>query len=158
MLVNEYDVTKKMFLQWARQSRQRPARIVMTTLWALLFFLTFSLFIISTANIFLILALFCVYRAFFQEYVIALRLYKKNLSTYGENAWHRKISISGEDIVINSGNITVTYKTSDIVKIVQRENLIRLFMNDKSSIRLYKDSFVEGNWEDYENILTPTAK
>ena len=44
MLVNEYDVTKKMLLQWARQNRKRPSRIVMTTLLALLFFLTFSLF------------------------------------------------------------------------------------------------------------------
>ena len=157
MLVNEYDVTKKMFLQWVHQSRQRPIRIVLTVLWILLLFSLISLFSISP-SICLIIALFCIYRAFFRDYVIALRLYKKNLSTYGENAWHRKISISSEDIVINSGNITVTYKTSDIVKIVQHENLIRLFMNDKSSIRLYKDSFVKGSWEDYENILIPTSK
>lgn len=158
MLVNEYEVTEKTYISWVYESKKEGIKLFFGVFWSLMFLGCIILFILCNQQyLFLIFALYCVYMALFRDYVAAKAFYKKALSKYG-NRWHRIITISENDIVINDGKVVVNYKTSDIMKIVQNENQIRLFMNDNNSIRLYKNSFVEGKWEDYKNILNPTSE
>lgn len=159
MLINEYEITEKTYIRWVYESKKEGMKFFFTVFWSLMFLGCMILFILNNQNyLFLIFALYCIYRALFRDYAAAKALYKKAISAFDDNKWRRIITISEEGIVINDGKIAVNYKTSDIIKIVENENQIRLFMNDNTSIRLYKNSFVKGNWEDYKNILNPTPK
>lgn len=154
MLVNEYEVTEKRYIQWVYESRREGKKGFFLFFWALLMIGCIILFCVYIKDyLFLVFAGYCLYRAILRDYFAARNHYKKALALYADKIWKRIVSISENGIVIDDGRAEVKYELSDIVKSVQNEERIRLFMNDNNSIRLYKDSFTEGDLKDYFDIL-----
>lgn len=156
MLINEYEVTEKMYLSWVFQSKKEGKKLVFLIFWSIMALIAFVLYILSSNSpLFSFMAFYCIFMAVGADFVRGRTFYKQALSMRGTSKWKRSITISSDNIVINDGKIVVNYKTSDITKVVEKGDLIRLFMNDKTSVRMYKSKFVEGNWEDYKGIIIP---
>ncbi len=152
MLVNEYEVTEKRYIQWTYESRKEGKKLFFLIFWSVFTLVCLGMSALSHDYLFVIVALYCLYRAVIRDYVLAKTFYRKSLSDHG-GKWNRRITVSQDDIVIADGKVTVNYKSSDIIRSSQNDERIRLHMKDNNSIRLYNDSFVEGNIEEYQDIL-----
>lgn len=154
MLINKYDVTEKMYIEWTYESKKEGKRLFFCVFWSVLFLSCLILFgMYSQEYLLLVFGIYCIYRSFVRDYVVAKAFYKKTLLIHKDNKWSRVIRIEDDCIVIDDGNALVEYNTSNIIRTVQNDKRIRVFMNDGNSIRMYKNAFVEGNIEDYKDVL-----
>lgn len=156
MLINEYDVTEKKYINWVFENKLSGKKKYFTVFWLLMIPCFAILCFLDSQRylyVYLIAIVYCLYRGVIRDYIAGKAVYKKRLATNGTDSWHRIIRISSEELVIDDGKVVVNYKNSDIVKTVANEKRIRIFMNDGSSIRLYNDSFVQGKVENYKETL-----
>ncbi len=154
MLVNKYDVTKKMYIEWVYESKRAGKKLFFGIFWLVLFASCLILFVMySNEYMLLIASAYCLYRGLIRDYVAGVNFYKKHLLNCVGGRWCRTITVSKKEIVIEDSTIVVKYETSDIIRTVCNDRRIRLFMKDGKSVRLYMDAFTEGKVEEYEEIL-----
>lgn len=155
MIKNEYRVTKKVYLSWVAEGMFKGTRLVMTIVWCVFALCMGVMAAISYLQGFCILMmLFGIYRAFGRIFVISNRQYKLLAEMYGaEEGWLRTITFEEEEIVLSEGRTTVKYAYKDIIEVQEKDNKIWLKAVDKTVIRMYKDCFVEGTWEECKQLL-----
>lgn len=154
MLVNEYEVTEKRYIQWVYESKVEGKKLFFLIFWIVLTFVCLGAFAVYRQEyLLLVFAVYCLYRAVFRDLIGAKAFYKKASASHEDDKWIRTINITEDEIIVHDGKVEIKYKNSDIVKAVWNDERIRLFMLDNSSIRLYKDAFIEGELEDYLKIL-----
>ena len=98
--------------------------------------------------LFLVFGIFALYRGLFRWKVITARQYSALAKQHGAVNWTRKISFGENEIVTEDGNVTVTNPYSEITSIEEKDNYIRLFLNNNTVIRLYSDCFTIGTWDE----------
>lgn len=153
MLVNEYEITEKRYIKWSYENKKEGRRLFFTIFWGVLIVVCFCVSVVFRDYLSFLFGLYCLYRFGFRDFVVSKAFFRKIISSCADNKWIRTIQISKEDIVIKDGNKTVTYSVSDVIKSTQNDERIRLFMKDNTSVRLYKDSFISGDTEEYLDIL-----
>lgn len=153
MLVNEYEITEKRYIKWSYENKKEGRRLFFTIFWGVLTVVCFCVSVVFRDYLSFLFGLYCLYRFGFRDFVVSKAFFRKIISSCADNKWIRTIQISKEDIVIKDGNKTVTYSVSDVIKSTQNDERIRLFMKDNASVRLYKDSFISGDTEEYLDIL-----
>lgn len=145
MIVNEYEITERRYIKWVFESKLAGRKLGFLILWCVLLLVCVLAFALSKNDyLYLVFALYCLYRAALRDLLTAKAFYKRKISSAGDK-WIRTIKINEDELEILDANSEVRYKLSDIVKATSNEERIRLFMNDKTSVRLYKASFVEGD-------------
>lgn len=149
MLVNEYEITEKRYIQWVYESKREGRKLFFMIFWGVLTLICILSAVIFHDYLFLLFGVYCLYRAVLRDIVVSKAFFRKKISSCNGNKWIRTIQITKDDIVIKDGNTVVEYKNSDIVKSTQNDERIRLFMKDNTSVRLYMDSFISGNIEEY---------
>lgn len=153
-IVNQYEVTEKRYIQWILEAKKEGIRLAFTIFWSLMFVGNLVVSAVFGWDSFLIiLAVFSGCMILPRDYFIGIRMYRRARLATGENVWKRTVSINEDEIVVNDGNTSTTFKTSTVVKVHQDPVKIRVFLNHKGSLRLYKDSFVEGTAEDCLRVL-----
>lgn len=154
--MNEYQVTWKQYRSWVAENMVKGARLVMMIIWCLLAILCLALAVLAgsvTRRLYVVLAVFSIYRAFFRIFIITRNQYRLLAKSYGGENWTRRIAFEEDDIILTEGNLTVRYDYSDIVGIREKGNKIRLDAADKTVLRLYRDAFVESDWEECKRKL-----
>ena len=63
-----------------------------------------------------------------------------------------------DEIVLTDHTSVSKLKYSNIKKIKEKNNIVIIFMNDNMALRLYKDAFVEGSWEECKEFLNSKRK
>lgn len=96
---------------------------------------------------YLVIALLCFYRAFIRDILVAKRQYAAMEKSYGQKDWLRTITFDEEQILLFEGNISVSYKYSGISGVREKDNRVWLMCGDGKVIRMYKDRFVDADWE-----------
>lgn len=85
------------------------------------------------------------------------KAYKMAMEKYGHDDWHRVIVIDDHGIaqteLTSKGTIPEKYAFSDITELKEDDNDLTLSTTDRSFIRLKKDSFTVGNWEDCRQFI-----
>ena len=89
-----------------------------------------------------------VYRIFFSRFVVLSQRYKAYSTTYGVSEWMRTIEFLDDEIVLTDHTSVSKFQYSNIEKIKEKNNVVMIFMNHNLALRLYKDAFVEGSWEE----------
>lgn len=153
MLVNEYEITEKRYIQWVYENKKEGRKLFFMILWGVLTVVCIIVLAIYHDYLFLPFALYCLYRAVFRDFVVSKAFFRRKISSCDDKKWIRTIQITKDDIEIKDGNTVVKYKNSDIIKSTQNDERIRLFMKDNKSVRLYKDSFVSGDIKEYLETL-----
>ena len=60
----------------------------------------------------------------------------------------RTIEFLDDEIVLTDHTSVSKFQYSNIEKIKEKNNVVMIFMNHNLALRLYKDAFVEGSWEE----------
>ena len=115
---------------------------------------TFMANMYSYCIYFALISLFCFYRAFLWNIMIIKHRYKRFVQTYGKKSCILTICFEDNEIVIKEEKTETKYNYSDILRIVEKDEIVYLRLQAKKVMRLYKSKFIDGTWgECKEKIL-----
>lgn len=144
---NEYCVTWKLYRTWAIESMFRGAMLALEICWCILGLISLGFLWISNFGVFfLVIAVFCFYRAFFRTLLLAKKQYRVLAKTYGKENWTRTIVFEDGQIAVSEGTFSMVIPYKDITDIQEKQDRIRLVLKNKTVVRLYQDAFVAGDW------------
>lgn len=150
--MNEYQVTWERYRSWVIEKKTKGAGPVMMIIWCVFAVICLVLTVSEASSfslVYLWLAVFGIYRAFFRTFVLAKKQYRQLARSYGRENWTRRIAFEDDGISLtDEEKVSLRYAYSDIVKVREKGNMICLDASDRSVLRLYKDAFVESDWED----------
>ena len=164
---NEYKVTKDLFMSWAKENNfHSAANIVLFVLWCIVGLIGLGLIVLYSfigadfidwylSVLFLLLSVF---KLFFSRFVSWSNRYKLLSKTYGVSEWIRTIEFTDEEIILSDHTSTSRLKYENIKKIEEKNNIINVFFNNNLCLRLYKDAFVEGSWEECKAKINSKMK
>lgn len=155
IIKNEYRVTWKMFGSWLLENKMKPPKLFFTIMWTI-----FGLVVIGMAVAFrfaayyvIALLFLCFYRMLFRDILVARRQYAAMAKSYGQRDWLRTITFEEGQITLLEGNISVNYMYSDLSEIKEKDNKVWLILKDDKVIRMYKDCFVNADWEKCRSLI-----
>ncbi|MBO5938481.1 MAG: hypothetical protein J6Q82_03165 [Clostridia bacterium] len=161
---NEYKITKQEMMSWAKEySLHGKRNIVSFILFLILGIDGLFLIILNSltkdaslldwylAAIFLIVS---VYKLFFERFVVMSRRYKIYSTTYGVSEWIRSAEFTDDEIILTDHTSVSKFKYQNIKRINTKGNVVMIFFNDNIGLRIYKDSFVEGSWEEFKEKIS----
>jgi len=148
MIKNEYTVTWKLYREWLIENKLKGVKLAFLLFWSFMTVATLVMSYFSNfSGFYILMTIYCVYQAFFRDYIFAKRQYTRLVKFCDGENWTRTITISDEEICISEGPSVINCKITDVVRVVEKGNKIWLFMNSDAVIRMYKSAFVEGSWE-----------
>ena len=155
---NQYKVTKKLLRQWMTENMYKGIQLGLNIGWAIFGVLCILLLIIDAETVtdYLIygaLLALCLYMAVLRIFPITSVQYKQMAKVYGEENWNRTIDFSEDCITLSEGTISASFQYKDIMSIREKDNKIWLKARNRTVLRLYKDAFVDGTWEDCKALL-----
>lgn len=166
MIRNEFVVTKDMYIDWCRETLKKGATGKFQIFWAalavIMFVMGIALFISDLPErkfglYFFALGAFCVFRCF--RYKGLYNSYYKRLSKMmGQENWVRIVDFADDEIITSGGNVTIKNNYSDITGIRIYGSKVCIDMNNSSVVRIYKDSFTQGSYEELLKIIKDKNK
>ena len=105
--------------------------------------------------LFLFLSLF---KLFFSRFVVLSKRYKMYSTTYGVTEWIRTTDFLDDEIVLTDHTSVSKLKYSNIKKIKEKNNTVIIFMNNNMALKLYKNAFIEGSWEECKEKINSMTK
>lgn len=167
---NQYKITKDLMKTWAKEYHfHGAANVILFIMWCVLGVIGIAGLIFSIAvcrdwtriyliYIYALITIAVFYRLFLVRFVIASKRYKLYSTTYGVSEWMRTIEFLDDEIVFTDHTSVSKLKYSNIEKVKERNNVIMIFMNNNLALRLYKDAFVEGSWEECKKKINAMLK
>lgn len=158
---NEYKVTKELIMSWAKEYHLHGIanKVAFALCCGIIVFSVILLVLSSRLSDWLcgyigVLGLvFAVFRLFVARFIIWSNRYKLFSKTYGVTEWMRTIEFTDEDIVMTDHNSVSHFKYENIESIKEKGNVVMLYCNHNISIRLYKDAFIAGTWEECQEMV-----
>lgn len=154
--MNEFKVTWKLYRSWAMENMAKGSRLVMMIIWCVYTLICLVFMTIDNSafrSLYFFMAAFGIYRAFFRNFVIARSQYRRLAQNYGEENWTRRIVFEDNGITLTEGNFSLRYDYSNIINIREKGNKIWLEASNKTVLRLYRDAFVESDWDECKSRL-----
>jgi len=142
------------------------ANITVFVLWCLVGVIGISMIILLSIGggeainwyLSILFVLLSVFKLFFSRSVVWSNRYKMLAKTYGVSEWTRTTEFADEEIILTDHTSVTKLKYENIKKIKEKGDLILIFLNNNLVIRLYKDAFVEGSWEECKEKIKSMAK
>ncbi len=161
---NQYKITKKEMLSWIKEWRlQGATNIIWFVLWCISgatgFGSLFAMLFFDAHWIFCFLCLLglllcCLYAPFF---VLSNR-YQMLSKAYGESEWLRIIDFTEDEIIFVEHTSVRKFGYKSIKEIKEKNKIIIIFFSNNLALRLYKDTFVEGSWEECKEKINSMIK
>ena len=101
---------------------------------------------------FLALGGFCVFRAVRYTPIYKAQ-YKKLAEMAGGENWHRTVDLDDSGIITTDNSITVKTAYEEIKGLRENGNNIYLDTDKKGVIRLYKNCFTQGSYEEFRSLI-----
>ena len=166
-MINEYKITKKLMMSWAKEwyfvGKKSIFNFIILCLNGLIGILLTITLLITGGDIgrwcIAILCLFVfVFGIFIARFLQMSNSYKMHVNIYGVPEWNRTTKFTDEEIIIQDHTSITKVQYKNIKQIKEKNNVIMLFINDNAAIRLYKDAFIEGSWEDCKKMINDMRK
>lgn len=145
---NRYMMSKRRLTEWAKHPIKKNMMIIM---WIGIMVCTFFMFIFSLiindrvfSAIFLLLAAFSGYRAFFRYKILLSKQFSVIATTQGKEEWERVIQFTNS-IMVNDGNTKAEYQWSQIIELINDNDYLILVFKKGIGIRLDKKGFTKGS-------------
>lgn len=164
---NEYTITKDIVMSWAKEyPLYNAVSIIVFILWCIVgvgSILSLIMFAVGGGDFFYLFISFvflflAVYHLFFYRKIIWSRRFEMLSKTYGVRSWTRTTEFAENEIILTDHSSVTRFKYKNIVKIKEKGNLIMIFLNDNLVIRLYKDAFVTGSWNECREKINSMLK
>ena len=143
---NEYTVSWPLFRSWAAEGMFRGRQLALLIVFCLLGLLSLLLLVIGGGVLYLILALFCFYRAFARPFLLARRTFGRLAKFHGADSWLRTISFEADGLSIADGQTVTRAPYTDISGIREKGDQITLRLKNDTAVRLYASAFVGTDW------------
>ena len=160
---NEYKITKDLIKSWAKEYHLHgAANIFLFILWCVAGVVGLSglIFTVQLQSDWIVVYLYsllfaiAVFKLFIQRFIVWSKRYKLFCTTYGVTEWMRTTEFLDDEIVLTDHTSISKFRYSNIQTIKEKNNVVMIFMNNNMALRLYKDAFVEGSWQECkERIL-----
>ena len=165
---NEYTVSWPLLRQWTKEACLSGVRLVIFILYCVLgtvnlvsgitiFVISVKLgtdMLISNIALLLFITVFCFYRAFLHNMLLAKRRYKFLAKSYGCDEWSMAIEFGEDEITVSEATSSIAYKYKSITGIKEKGNKIYIKLESNAVLRLYADKFTSGSWEECKNKIT----
>lgn len=159
---NEYRVTKELMQSWA--SEYPLYNVPLITIFAVgcamavleLNFLAIKLlhgFTLSDVIACVGGIAISIYLLFFGQRTYWSRRYRSQAEEYEVEEWMRSIEFTEAEILYRNHTVTEHVAYESIRKVKEKGNVVILMLEGGSDIRLYKNTFTEGSWEECEALL-----
>ena len=164
---NEYKITKDLIRSWAKEYNLHGAvNIFLFVFWCVLGVVGLSELILSIVfhldwiliTLSALILLVVVYKLFIQRFLFWSHRYKLFSTTYGVTEWMQTIEFSDDEIVLTDHTSVSKFKYGNVRSIKEKGNAVLIIMNHNMALRLYKDAFVEGSWEECKKMLLEKMK
>jgi hypothetical protein len=164
---NEYKITKDIIKSWAKEYQLHgTANIFLFILWCFVGVVGFFGLIFSVAMsldwkiiyLYALMLIIAIFKLFIQRFIVWSKRYKLYSTTYGVTEWMRTTEFLDDEIVLTDHTSVTKFKYSNIQRIKEKGNVVMIFMNNNMALRLYKDAFVDGSWEECKRILFEKSK
>ena len=164
---NEYTVNKELMISWARQRNfGSGADMGLFVLWVITAVCGVAgtvKFCISSGKITdLVISLWlvgiAVYKLFFSKYFVWNKRFDQLSKSYGMSKWQRSTEFLDNEVKLSENSSSVSFKYSQIKKLKEKGNLVILFLDNGLAVRIYKDAFVDGSWEECKKLLVEKMK
>ena len=172
---NEYRITKRLMKSWAKggwfNSTANTVLLLFAYLCAILLFILPQLFIhyygykatleelyfklfalYHTVALLLILYIPFISRV---NAILYSKQYKINSKNYCVKKWRRIIELTEDEIIVNDDdNSVLKFEYSTIKRVKEKRKVVIIFLKSGFEIRLYKNAFVKGSWEECKKLLS----
>ena len=154
-------------MSWAKEYHlQGVANIILFVLWSIVGVIglgMLALLSLSGGNwinwyVSILFLLLSVFKLFFSRFFAFSNRYKLLSRTYGVTEWVRTTTFLDDEIVLTDHTSVSKLQYSNIKKIKEKGNVVMIFMNHNIALRLYKNAFVEGSWEECKEKINSMLK
>ncbi len=155
-------------MSWAKEYHlQSAANIILFVLWFLVGIIGLAMIILLGFEgggewtdwcISVMFLLSSVFKLFFSRFFVINNRYKLLSKTYGVSEWIRATEFTDDEIVFFDHTSVTRFKYENIKKIKDKNNIVFIYFNHNMALRLYKDAFVEGSWEECKNKIDSMIK
>ena len=154
-------------MSWAKEYHlQGTSNIILFLLWCVVGVSALAMIILLSllggdwldwylAILFLALSVF---KLFFSRFLVYANRYKLLSKTYGVTEWIRSTEFGDEEITLCDHTSVTKFKYNNIKKIKEKNNVVMIFLNHNMALRIYKDAFVEGSWEECKEKINSMTK
>ncbi len=158
---NEYKITRELMLTWARgNARFGGFALVMFCLWIVIAALcslgiAISILLRNGLLIYLysLLTAIALFKLLLAPRLIKARQYKSYSATYGVTEWIRTTEFSEEEITVTDHRAVHKLSYANVRAIKENGNAVAILMKGGVALRLYKDAFTEGTWEECYTLI-----
>ena len=77
---------------------------------------------------------------------------------YGVTEWIRSVDFGDDEITVTDHNSVYKYRYTDIKRIKEKNESVIIFFKFNLVIKLYKDAFVTGSWEECKRMIAKKRK
>ena len=164
---NQYKITKDLMKTWAKEYHLHgAANVILFIMWCVFGVIGIAGLVFSIAlyrgwfpiYMFSLLTFIAFFKLFLARFFIWSKRYKLYATTYGVPEWIRTTEFLDDEIVLTDHTSVSKLKYSNIEKIKEKNNVVMIFMNNNLALRLYKDAFVEGSWEECRKKINAMLK
>jgi len=161
--VNEYQVTKKLFIHWILHPANYKKARIKRIFWTVLFVIALAAAVFAIIKdimlmifISLLLALMFFFRAFLKDRLAAGTKFEASARARNvTRKWDRRIAFTEKGIEVNDAGIEVSYEYKSFTELIDLGNEFALMIRDGkgSSVRLPKEGFTKGSVEEFPKFM-----
>ncbi len=172
---NEFKITKDLLMSWAKGYHFNSTRSIIRfiiafclfiwcTVWCIEVYYFFGYHIIFMPD-YLMVAIFYSFIALLSLYIIFIRpsvYYKRTYKAYSKlydvPEWMRTIEFTDTEIIVTDHTSVYRYLNNHIKGFKERKDHVIIKLRQGIGIRIYKNAFVEGTWEDCKKLISEKRK
>lgn len=171
---NEYRITKRLMRSWAKgwwfNSTANTVSLIFFCFYAILFFILPQLFIhysgcketleelyfkiFSTCHTFALLVILCIPLLSLMNSSQYNKQYKTCSKNYCAKKWQRVIEFTEDEIIVDDQYSVSKFEYSTIKRVKEKRKMVIIFLKSGFEIRLYKNAFAEGSWEECKKMIS----
>lgn len=80
--------------------------------------------------------------------------YKTCSKNYCAKKWQRVIELTENEIIVDDKYAVLKFEYSTIKRVKEKRNMVIIFLKSGFEIRLYKNAFATGSWEECKKLLS----
>ena len=159
----EYKVTKQLVKSWTREFQfNGAADVILLILWLLVGLCGIGMIAILSITrggdwldwfLAILLLLLAVFKLFLAPHIISARRYRLMSRLYGVPEWTRTVEFTPDAILLTDHNALTAFRYENITAIRERGNSVIILCKDHLAIRLYKNSFTVGSWNECKALI-----
>ena len=167
MIKNEYKITRDLIKRWSREDRFGTTfGIAMLSLYVFTGLIGIAMVCLLLAfggdaidwYLGFFLVLFPIFRLTYVPYSAWTNRYKMMAKMYGVSEWLRSAEFADDEIILSDHTSVTKIKYENIKAFKEKGNEVKIMLNDRLLIILYKDAFVSGSWDECRALIEEKTK